>query len=172
MIWLLRAADFVVSVDSGPMHIAAAVDTKMLSIHTWSDPRLVGPFSDDAWIWQGGRNSAAANWGALVASRTTATWRRHRSRSPISSRSWSPSSDLRNSWRLLRLLFLWKRRKDLLFFAYPSNSSTIARSSFSSLTLASIFALAKSFRGIPWTISIFVPSDLVGNEQIRPFSIP
>ncbi len=55
MIWLLRAADFVVSVDSGPMHIAAAVDTKMLSIHTWSDPRLVGPFSDDAWIWQGGQ---------------------------------------------------------------------------------------------------------------------
>jgi ADP-heptose:LPS heptosyltransferase len=55
MIWLLRAADFVVSVDSGPMHIAAAVDAKMLSIHTWSDPRLVGPFCDDAWIWQGGQ---------------------------------------------------------------------------------------------------------------------
>jgi heptosyltransferase I len=55
MIWLLRAADFVVSVDSGPMHIAAAVGAKMLSIHTWSDPRLVGPFSDEAWIWQGGQ---------------------------------------------------------------------------------------------------------------------
>ena len=54
MIWLLGAADFVVSVDSGPMHIAAAVGAKMLSIHTWSDPRLVGPFSDEAWIWQGG----------------------------------------------------------------------------------------------------------------------
>ncbi len=55
MIWLLGAADFVVSVDSGPMHIAAAVGAKMLSIHTWSDPRLVGPFSDEAWIWQGGQ---------------------------------------------------------------------------------------------------------------------
>jgi heptosyltransferase I len=55
MIWLLGAADFVASVDSGPMHIAAAVGAKMLSIHTWSDPRLVGPFSDDAWIWQGGQ---------------------------------------------------------------------------------------------------------------------
>jgi heptosyltransferase I len=55
MIWLLGAADFVVSVDSGPMHIAAAVGAQMLSIHTWSDPRLVGPFSDAAWIWQGGQ---------------------------------------------------------------------------------------------------------------------
>jgi heptosyltransferase I len=27
----------------------------MLSIHTWSDPRLVGPFREDAWIWQGGQ---------------------------------------------------------------------------------------------------------------------
>ena len=54
MIWLIRAAAFVVSVDSGPMHIAAAVNPRLLSIHTWSDPRLVGPFSDHAWIWQGG----------------------------------------------------------------------------------------------------------------------
>jgi ADP-heptose:LPS heptosyltransferase len=51
---LLRAARFVVSVDSGPMHIAAALGTPLLSIHTWSDPRLVGPFSENAWIWQGG----------------------------------------------------------------------------------------------------------------------
>src|SRR4029434_4227199 len=32
-------------------------------------------------------------------------------RLPISSRSSSPSSDPRDSWRLLRLLFLWKSRK-------------------------------------------------------------
>ena len=55
MIWLLGAAEFVVSVDSGPMHLAAAISPRTLSIHTWSDPRLVGPFSDDAWIWQGGQ---------------------------------------------------------------------------------------------------------------------
>lgn len=54
MIGLIRAADFVISVDSGPMHIAAATDTPLLSIHTWSDPRLVGPFTEKAWIWQGG----------------------------------------------------------------------------------------------------------------------
>jgi ADP-heptose:LPS heptosyltransferase len=34
MIWLLGAAEFVVSVDSGSMHIAAATNPRMLSIHT------------------------------------------------------------------------------------------------------------------------------------------
>jgi len=51
---LLRRAGFVASVDSGPMHLAAALGTPLLSIHTWSDPRCVGPFSEKAWIWQGG----------------------------------------------------------------------------------------------------------------------
>ncbi len=55
LIWLIRHAAGVISVDSGPMHIAAAVDTPLLSIHTWSDPRLVGPFNEDSWIWQGGQ---------------------------------------------------------------------------------------------------------------------
>jgi ADP-heptose:LPS heptosyltransferase len=51
---ILQRASFVVSVDSGPMHLAAALGTPLLSIHTWSDPRRVGPFSEKAWIWQGG----------------------------------------------------------------------------------------------------------------------
>ncbi|MBE2203117.1 MAG: glycosyltransferase family 9 protein [Chthoniobacterales bacterium] len=54
LIGILRAARFVVSVDSGPMHLAAALGVPLLGIHTWSDPRLVGPFGDTAWIWQGG----------------------------------------------------------------------------------------------------------------------
>lgn len=54
LIGILRAARFVVSVDSGPMHLAAALGAPLLGIHTWSDPRLVGPFSNKAWIWQGG----------------------------------------------------------------------------------------------------------------------
>ena len=54
LIHLLRGARAVVSVDSGPMHLAAALGVPLLSIHTWSDPRLVGPYSDSAWIWQGG----------------------------------------------------------------------------------------------------------------------
>jgi ADP-heptose:LPS heptosyltransferase len=52
---ILRRASFVASVDSGPMHLAAALGTPLLSIHTWSDPRRVGPFSEKAWIWQGGK---------------------------------------------------------------------------------------------------------------------
>ena len=54
LIGVLRGARFVVSVDSGPMHLAAALGVPLLSIHTWSDPRLVGPYSEKAWIWQGG----------------------------------------------------------------------------------------------------------------------
>lgn len=51
---LIRGAACVVSVDSGPMHLAAAVGVPLIAIHTWSDPRLVGPYHPDAWIWQGG----------------------------------------------------------------------------------------------------------------------
>lgn len=52
LIWLIRHSDFVVSVDSGPMHIAAAITSRLLSIHTWSDPRLVGPYRGEAWVWK------------------------------------------------------------------------------------------------------------------------
>jgi ADP-heptose:LPS heptosyltransferase len=51
--WLLRRASFIVSVDSGPMHIAAALTHRLVSIHTWSDPRKVGPYRAEAWIWNG-----------------------------------------------------------------------------------------------------------------------
>ncbi len=54
LIWLIRHAEFTISVDSGPMHIAAAITSKLLSIHTWSDPRLVGPYNPEAWIWKNG----------------------------------------------------------------------------------------------------------------------
>lgn len=52
LIWLLRHAAFTVSVDSGPMHIAAALGPRLLSIHTWSEPSKVGPYQPDAWIWK------------------------------------------------------------------------------------------------------------------------
>ncbi len=54
MIRLIRVAAFIISVDSGPMHIAAAVTDKLLSIHTWTDPRRVGPYNPDAYIWKHG----------------------------------------------------------------------------------------------------------------------
>jgi heptosyltransferase-1 len=52
LIWLIRQAAFIVSVDSGPMHIAAALSPRLLSIHTWSDPRKVGPYRPAAWVWK------------------------------------------------------------------------------------------------------------------------
>jgi heptosyltransferase-1 len=55
LIRLIRVAQFVISVDSGPMHIAAAVNDRLLSIHTWTDPRRVGPYNPDAWIWKHGK---------------------------------------------------------------------------------------------------------------------
>jgi len=54
LVRLIRTARFVVSVDSGPMHIAAAVSERLISIHTWTDPRLVGPYNPDAWVWRNG----------------------------------------------------------------------------------------------------------------------
>lgn len=54
LVRLIRVAKFVVSVDSGPMHIAAAVNDRLLSIHTWTNPRRVGPYNPDAWIWKHG----------------------------------------------------------------------------------------------------------------------
>ncbi|MBV9492046.1 MAG: glycosyltransferase family 9 protein [Verrucomicrobia bacterium] len=54
LIWLIRQATFTVSVDSGPMHLAAALTDDLLSIHFWSNPRQVGPYRPDAWVWKQG----------------------------------------------------------------------------------------------------------------------
>jgi len=54
LIWLIRHAHFTVSVDSGPMHIAAAITGRLLGIHNWTDPRIVGPCNPEAWIWKNG----------------------------------------------------------------------------------------------------------------------
>jgi len=55
LIGVLRRADCVVSVDSGPMHLASALQRPLVGIHTWSDPRSVGPYNPSAWVWKGGR---------------------------------------------------------------------------------------------------------------------
>jgi heptosyltransferase I len=54
LVRLIRAARFTISVDSGPMHIAAAVTNNLVAIHTWTDPRRVGPYNIKAWIWRRG----------------------------------------------------------------------------------------------------------------------
>ncbi len=60
--WLLRRAEFVASVDSGPAHLAAALNDRLLAIHTWSDPRKVGPFQPRAWVWKDGRIGRMADF--------------------------------------------------------------------------------------------------------------
>jgi len=55
LIHLIRLAGWTVSVDSGPMHLAAALTDRILSIHTWSNPAMVGPRCPGAWIWREGR---------------------------------------------------------------------------------------------------------------------
>jgi ADP-heptose:LPS heptosyltransferase len=55
LIYLLRRARFIVSVDSGPMHIAAALSDQLVAVHTWSDPAKVGPYRETAWVWKDGR---------------------------------------------------------------------------------------------------------------------
>ena len=67
LIWLIRAARWTVSVDSGPMHIAAAISPRLVSVHTWSDPRRVGPFNPEAWIWKSGELLRAAELNSLPA---------------------------------------------------------------------------------------------------------
>ncbi|MDF1860749.1 MAG: glycosyltransferase family 9 protein [Verrucomicrobiales bacterium] len=52
LIHLLRKAAWSISVDSGPMHLAAAISDRVLSIHTWSDPKMVGPWRPEALIWR------------------------------------------------------------------------------------------------------------------------
>ena len=56
LIALLRGASFVVSSDSGPMHLAAALHPeRTLAVHLWSDPLKVGPFSGGSHVWKNGR---------------------------------------------------------------------------------------------------------------------
>lgn len=66
LIWLIRTAQFTISVDSGPMHIAAAISPRLVSIHTWSDPRRVGPYEPDAWIWRRGELVRASDFPETV----------------------------------------------------------------------------------------------------------
>jgi heptosyltransferase-1 len=56
LIAILRAASFIVSTDSGPMHLAAALQpTRTLAIHLWSDPLKVGPCFPESMVWKNGR---------------------------------------------------------------------------------------------------------------------
>ena len=61
LIALLRGASFIVSSDSGPMHLAAALHPeRTLAIHLWSDPLKVGPCFPESLVWKAGRVATVA----------------------------------------------------------------------------------------------------------------
>jgi len=68
LIWLMRQAKACISVDSGPMHISAAVNPHTLGLHTWSDPRKVGPYPSSAYVWKAGRIDRRSSFSAAECS--------------------------------------------------------------------------------------------------------
>lgn len=68
LIWLLRRARAIVSVDSGPMHIAAALQpARTIGIHAWSNPKIVGPYDSRARVWKAGRIAHRADFSDAEA---------------------------------------------------------------------------------------------------------
>lgn len=66
LIWLVRKSRGVISVDSGPMHIAAALTPRVLGLHTWSDPRKVGPWHPGTTVWKAGHLMPAEQLDSTV----------------------------------------------------------------------------------------------------------
>lgn len=63
LIAILRGAAGVISVDSGPAHLAAAVCAgPVVSIHSRADPRQVGPWRADAVAWHRGVPAPMRQW--------------------------------------------------------------------------------------------------------------
>lgn len=74
---LARRADLVLTPDSGPMHMANAVGTKVLGLHAASNPDRSGPYSDRRWCVNRydaaarkfrGKAAADLPWGTKIES--------------------------------------------------------------------------------------------------------
>jgi len=72
---LLERADLLMTPDSGPMHIANAMGTKVMGLHAASNPRRSGPYSDirfcadrydDAARKYLGKPSSELRWGTKI----------------------------------------------------------------------------------------------------------
>lgn len=72
---LLERADLLMTPDSGPMHIANAMGTKVLGLHAASNPRRSGPYSDirfcvdrydDAARKYLGKPASELKWGSKI----------------------------------------------------------------------------------------------------------
>ncbi len=72
---LLQRADIVLSPDSGPVHIANAVGTRVIGLYACTDPRRSGPSSDLRWTVDRyaaaaqallGKPASALRWGSKI----------------------------------------------------------------------------------------------------------
>lgn len=72
---LLARADLLVTPDSGPMHIANAMGTKVLGLHAATNPNRSGPYSDRRWCVDRyddaarkyrGKPATALKWGTKI----------------------------------------------------------------------------------------------------------
>lgn len=75
LIALLARADAVLAPDSGPVHIANAMGTKVLGLYACTDPERSGPYSDRRWTVNRyddaarkflGKPASALRWGKRV----------------------------------------------------------------------------------------------------------
>ena len=66
LIHLIRKCAWTVSADSGPMHLAAGITDRVLSLHTWSNPAMVGPWPKTSWVF---RESELVQIGDLTPDR-------------------------------------------------------------------------------------------------------
>jgi lipopolysaccharide heptosyltransferase I len=55
MVELLRSSDALLTNDSGPMHIASALNKKIFALFGPTDPKLTGPYSKSSSIYKGDR---------------------------------------------------------------------------------------------------------------------
>ena len=44
LVWLLDGADLVLSPDTGPLHLARALDTPVVGLYGYTNPRRYGPY--------------------------------------------------------------------------------------------------------------------------------
>lgn len=72
---VLARADLLVTPDSGPMHIANAMGTKVLGLHAATNPHRSGPYSDRRWCVDRydaaarryrGKPASALKWGTKI----------------------------------------------------------------------------------------------------------
>ena len=159
LVALSRAASVVVAGDTGPLHIAAAVETPIVGLYGPSDPLRNGPWdAADVVVSRfrhcsaGGRDPGRAGWLFVDASSRAHACRR--SRSTRSSERWPVGSvgrtmlDLAGNPRLRRM-FLVARARITVGFLIAAVAFWLARPSWRSLGYGALVAAGgETLRGL------------------------